>query len=110
MEYLRVMNKADLPEKQMVIVDVGSIEVLLANVGGVYLAIANKCTHSGGSLGSGTLEGTCVRCPRHGALFDLQTGRNVEGARIGFLKIKLRDEQCFPVKVEGDDILVGTER
>ncbi len=110
MEFIPVMNESELPPNQMKVVDVGSREVLLVNIYGQYHAIANKCTHMGGSLGSGKLEGTCVRCPRHGAAFDLLTGKAVEGAKIGFLKVKVKDEDCFPVKVEGGEILVGTEK
>ena len=110
MEFVRVASRTDLPSNKMALVKVGDQQILLANVDGTYFAIANKCTHAGGSLVNGTLEGTCVRCPRHGALFDLRTGRNMEPAKLGFLKIKLRDEDSFPVKVEGEVILVGTER
>ncbi len=110
MEYVRAATRADVPENRMKVVDIGKKEVLLVNVGGIYYAIANKCTHAGGSLANGTLEGTCVRCPRHGAMFDLQSGKSLEGAKVGFLKVKVRDEECFPVKLEGEEILVGTER
>ncbi len=110
MEYVRVATRMDVLENQMKVFDVGKKEILLVNSGGTYFAIANKCTHLGGSLGNGTLEGTCIRCPRHGALFDLQTGKNLEGTRVGFLKVKVKDEDVFPVKVEGEEILVGTER
>ncbi len=110
MEYVRVAAVADLHENRMRVVNVGKKEILLVNAGGAYFAIANKCPHMGGSLVNGTLEGTCVRCPRHGALFDLQTGKNLEGAKVGFLKLKTREVECFPVKVEGEAILVGTDR
>ena len=109
MAYERVANQAELPPTKMKIVVVNGKEILLANVYGMYYAIANKCTHSGGSLGQGSLDGTCVRCPNHGAMFDLRTGKAVEGAKIGFMKIKVKDETCYPVKIEGTDILVGFE-
>ncbi len=41
---------------------------------GSFGAIDNVCTHDGGVLGQGELEGSCVECPRHGARFDLRTG------------------------------------
>ena len=50
MEFVRVADKAELPPNKMIIVVVGGKEVLLANVDGSYFAIANKCTHAGGSL------------------------------------------------------------
>jgi len=107
MEYIRVADIADLPVNKMIMVVVGDKEVLLANVEGSYYAIANKCSHLGGSLVKGSLEGSIVTCPRHGARFDLKTGQAVADAKIGFLKMKVKDEVSYTVKVEGADILVG---
>ena len=107
MEYIRVGDKAELPANKMILVVVGGKEVLLANVDGSYYAIANKCTHLGGSLAKGVLEGSIVTCPRHGSRFDVKTGKNVRGAKIGFIKMNVRDEESYAVKVEGTDIMVG---
>ncbi|HTX57853.1 MAG TPA: non-heme iron oxygenase ferredoxin subunit [Candidatus Acidoferrales bacterium] len=49
-------------------------EILVCNVGGTFYAIDDVCTHDGGELDQGTLEGMCVVCPRHGATFDVRTG------------------------------------
>ncbi len=91
----------------MMIVAVGGKEVLLANVDGSYYAINNECTHAGGSLAQGVPEGNIVRCPRHGVRFDVKTGKAVGEAKIGFIKMKVKDEESCMVKVEGTDILVG---
>jgi 3-phenylpropionate/trans-cinnamate dioxygenase ferredoxin subunit len=107
MEYVRVADQAELPLNKMLMVVVHGKEVLLANVDGSYFAIANKCTHAGGSLVKGSLDGSVVTCPRHGSRFDLKTGKNVRGAKIGFIKINVKDETSYTVKVEGTDILVG---
>jgi len=107
MEYIRVADKADLPINKMIMVVVGGKEILLTNLDGSYYAIANKCTHAGGSLAKGSLTGSVVTCPRHGSQFDLKTGKNVRGAKIGFIKINVKDETSYMVKVEGTDILVG---
>ena len=80
--------------------------VLLANVGGTIYALDNKCPHMGGSLADGNLEGATLSCPRHGAKFDVRTGKNVGGAKLAFIKAKVGDAKMFPVKVEGKDILV----
>jgi len=89
------------------LVTAGSKEVQLANVGGSYYAIANKCTHLGGSLAKGALEGSIVTCPKHGAQFDVKTDQAVSEAKIAFVKMKVRDEVKYEVKVEGTDILIG---
>jgi 3-phenylpropionate/trans-cinnamate dioxygenase ferredoxin component len=110
MEFVRVANQAELPANTMKIVVMDGKEILLSNVGGIYHAITNRCTHAGGSLGEGILEGNTVRCPRHGARFDLRTGAAVGEAKIGFIKIKVSDETCYPVKVEAGEIYVGIEK
>ncbi len=108
MEYIRVADKAELPANKMILVVVAGKEVLLANVDGSYHAIANKCTHLGGSLSKGSLEGSIVTCPRHGARFDVKTGQAIGNARIGFIKMSVKDEVSYTVKVEGTDIFVGS--
>lgn len=107
MEYIRVADKADLPLNKMILVVVDGKDVLLANVDGSYYAIANKCTHLGGSLSKGSLKGGIVTCPRHGAQFDVKTGQSVADAKIGFIKMGVKDEVSYSVKVEGTDIFVG---
>jgi len=107
MEYVKVAHTTELPENKMMIIVVDGREVLLSNVEGSYYAIANKCTHLGGSLGKGTLEGSLVACPKHGAKFDVKTGQAVAEAKIGFMKMKVKDEESYLVKVEGTDILVA---
>jgi nitrite reductase/ring-hydroxylating ferredoxin subunit len=107
MEYIRVANQADCQPNKTMVVIVDGDEVLVANVDGSYYAIANKCTHAGGSLAHGILDGNIIQCPKHGARFDLTTGQAVGAAKIGFLKLKVKDEKCYTVKIEGTDILVG---
>jgi 3-phenylpropionate/trans-cinnamate dioxygenase ferredoxin subunit len=107
MEFVKVIDTSELAENKMVKVLAGGREILLANVEGSYYAIAHKCTHLGGPLSNGTLNGSIVTCPRHGAQFDVKTGKAVGNARIAFVKMQVKDEQSFPVKVEGTSVLVG---
>ena len=106
MGYVRVADTTEVPVNTMIIVVAGGKEILLSNVDGSYYAIANKCTHLGGSLGKGVLEGGIVTCPRHGAQFDVRTGSAVGEAKILFIKTEVKDEESYQVKVEGADILV----
>jgi 3-phenylpropionate/trans-cinnamate dioxygenase ferredoxin component len=106
MGFVKVADASELPPGAMKIVDVGGASVLLANVGGAWYAIANKCTHLGGSIGEGTLDGNVVSCPKHGARFDVTTGKAVGPAKIAFVKMTPKDEKTFPVRVDGDAIMV----
>jgi 3-phenylpropionate/trans-cinnamate dioxygenase ferredoxin subunit len=76
-----------------------SAEILLCNVEGKIYAIEDVCTHDGGPLDQGTLEGECVVCPRHGATFDVRTGDALTLPAVVPL-------MTFDVSVEGDDIFV----
>lgn len=107
MKYVRVAATGELSTNTMIIVSVSGKEVLVANVDGSYHAIANKCTHAGGSLGRGVLKGGIVTCPNHGARFNVKTGEAIGETKIGFGKIKADDEECYSIKVEGTDILLG---
>ena len=109
MEFVKVIDTAELPGNTMVKVLAGGKEILLANVDGSYYAIAHKCTHLGGPLSKGALDGGTVTCPRHGAQFDVKTGKAVGDAKVAFMKMKVKDVESFPVKVEGTDILVGLD-
>ena len=74
MGYVRVADTTEVPVNTMTTVVAGGKEILLSNVDGSFYAIANKCTHLGGSLGKGVFEGGIVTCPRHGAKFDVKNG------------------------------------
>ena len=107
MEFIKAIDASELPANTMMKVTVGGKEILLANVDGTFFAITNRCTHMGGNLSGGVLNGSLVTCPRHGAQFDVRTGKAVGNARIAFINMAVRDEESYPVKVEGTSILVG---
>ncbi|HMN43375.1 MAG TPA: non-heme iron oxygenase ferredoxin subunit [Povalibacter sp.] len=48
--------------------------VAVFNIHGTFYAIEDVCTHDGGELAGGALDGDVVICPRHGARFCLRTG------------------------------------
>jgi 3-phenylpropionate/trans-cinnamate dioxygenase ferredoxin subunit len=57
------------------IVEVNDHYIALFNVDNRYYAIEDRCTHDDGPLAEGELTGTVIECPRHGAQFDITTGR-----------------------------------
>jgi nitrite reductase/ring-hydroxylating ferredoxin subunit/uncharacterized membrane protein len=65
----------DFPEGELRRVDARGMPVLLVRRGGQLLAISNTCSHAGGPLDEGSLDGTVVTCPWHGSRFDVRTGR-----------------------------------
>ena len=83
--------------------------MLLTNIGGSLYAISDTCSHRGGTLSKGTLEDGIVTCPRHGSRFDVRTGKNMRGPKVLGIRGKTGDVSSYPVKVEGEDILIGVE-
>lgn len=73
--------------------------IALYNVRGKIYATRNECSHDGGSLTGGWMEGGCVVCPRHGAKFDVTNGRAMALPAIGGI-------ETYPVKVQDNDIYV----
>ena len=70
----RAVAATDLPAGTMRRVAIRGRDVLIANVGGTVLATDDTCTHEDASLSGGVLDGAIVRCPLHGATFDLRDG------------------------------------
>ena len=79
-------------------VELAGLGMLLCNVDGSVYAIEDVCTHDGGPLDQGELEGACVVCPRHGATFDVRSGDPTMPA--------VMPVATFPVDVRGDDVYV----
>ena len=97
--FVKVASTSEIPQGEMKKVEVASHEIFLANVGSKYYAIGNVCTHEGGPLDQGFLEGHEVECPWHGSRFDLKTG----AVKLG---PAWTPEPTYEVKVEGTSILI----
>lgn len=74
MSWRPVAPVAAIPAGDYAQVDVDGVLVAVFNVGGEFYAIDDICTHDGGGLAGGAVEGDVVICPRHGARFCLRTG------------------------------------
>lgn len=114
--YTAVAKMGALASGAMTAVNAGGKDVLLARVGDKYYAASNVCPHMGGRLSAGKLDGAIVTCPRHHSRFDLTDGHNMRwtdwtGAKLYFAKILRppRALKTYPVKVEGDNIMVKVE-
>ena len=73
-DFVKAAESKDIVPSSMKAVDVAGEKVCIVNIEGNYYAIGNVCTHVGGPLDEGTLEGYEVECPWHGSKFDVRTG------------------------------------
>ncbi|MCB1167895.1 MAG: non-heme iron oxygenase ferredoxin subunit [Leptospiraceae bacterium] len=76
--------------------------VALTRLNGKICAFENTCTHDGGSLEGGHLEGKEVVCPRHGARFDVETGAATRMPATESIEV-------YPVSIEGGEVLVDLD-
>src|SRR5205809_5123190 len=74
-EWVDVAPADELTPGSWQTVDVDDAQIAVFNVDGEYYAIEDVCTHDGGILTGGTVEGAEVVCPRHGARFSIITGK-----------------------------------
>jgi 3-phenylpropionate/trans-cinnamate dioxygenase ferredoxin subunit len=80
-------------------VSVDGVDVLVCNVEGSFYAIEDVCTHDGAPLDGGELTGCRVICPRHGAAFDVTTGKALTLPAISPLP-------TYDVRIDGDEIFL----
>ena len=97
--YTTVASLKDLKTSKLLCVKLQGLRIALAYVDGKVFAIDDMCSHEDASLAKGSLHGECVKCPLHGSRFDLNTGQALDEPAEDPVK-------TYPVKIEGDDILV----
>src|SRR5215213_5299477 len=101
-DFVKVANTKDIQPSQMKEVEVNGENICVVNVEGKYYAIGSICTHEGGPLADGTLEGYEVECPWHNSKFDVRTGEVVSPPAS-------EPEPAYEVKVDGNSILIKTQ-
>ncbi|MFO1318907.1 MAG: non-heme iron oxygenase ferredoxin subunit [Burkholderiales bacterium] len=93
MQWTLVCSLADLPAGTHRVVDVDGTLIVVANVDGELCAIEDVCTHDGGQLTGGCIDGGEIICPRHGARFSLRTGDALTAPAY-------EPTAAFPVRIE----------
>ncbi len=85
------------------LVDADGTQIAVFNLGGEFFAIEDVCTHDGGELLSGRVEGDQVICPRHGARFCIRTGAALTPPAY-------EPAPRFPVRVQAGVVQVRDDR
>ena len=110
MALVSVAKVGDVGEGSMIPVEVQGKKMLVARVDGSFHAIDAVCSHMGGDLAKGRLSQGIVKCPRHGAEYDVRTGKLVKDVGGMAKAINLgrgaTGQAVFKVVVEGDDVKI----
>ncbi|RKH84749.1 non-heme iron oxygenase ferredoxin subunit [Corallococcus praedator] len=77
--FVAVLDLASDPlvSGERIVLEVQNHWVAIFNISDNYYAIEDVCTHDGGPLADGELDGVEIACPRHGARFDVKTGKHL---------------------------------
>ena len=98
--FIKVAETSEIPAGRVKVVAVGGRRIALCNVGGEFFAIDDLCSHDGGPLDQGELQGDVIECPRHGARFSVRTGKVLALPAVKPLN-------TYPLRLEGSEIQVA---
>jgi|SRR6185503_11615431 len=98
-EFVKVATIDEVPPGRARLIEVNGNEIAVFNLDGAIHAIDNSCTHVGGPLCEGEINGSDVTCPWHGAVFDITTGRAVGPPAFEAVN-------RYEVRIEGSDVLI----
>jgi 3-phenylpropionate/trans-cinnamate dioxygenase ferredoxin subunit len=99
-EYVTVGKTSDVAPGTVRVIDMDGQAVAVANIDGQFYAFADVCTHDGGPVAEGELDGCVIECPRHGAHFDITTGKVLSMPAVVDLPV-------YGLRIEGDEIKIS---
>ncbi len=99
-EYVEVITASELPNGERLFVEIADRPLVIFNIAGQFFSIGDVCSHDDGPVGEGDISGYNITCPRHGAEFDIRTGKVVQMPAVV-------DIPAYPVRVVDGMIQVG---
>ena len=100
LEWITVATTDDLPNGTRRILEIDGEPVAVFNIAGTYYAIADVCSHDDGPVAEGELDGFEIECPRHGARFDVRSGKVLTFPAIV-------DIPSYQVRLEGNEVQIA---
>jgi 3-phenylpropionate/trans-cinnamate dioxygenase ferredoxin subunit len=99
-KYFSIAKTSDLQDGERLFFEILGHPIVLFFVDGSYLATGDLCSHDEGPIGDGILDGEVIICPRHGARFDIHTGKALSMPAVTEIPV-------YPVRISQDKIEVG---
>jgi len=103
LEYIEIVPTDQIPEGERLFVELGGKSIVLFNLAGKLFAIGDVCSHDNGPVGDGEIEENEIICPRHGARFDIRTGKATSLPAIV-------DIPAYPVRVVDGMVEIGVPK
>ena len=100
LKFYQIADLSELGNGEKLYVEIGDMELVVFNIAGEVFAIGDVCSHDGAPLGEGEIEELEVVCPRHGARFDIRSGKATELPAV-------EDIPAYPVRMINNQIEVG---
>lgn len=100
LEYVEIAPADQLTDGERLFVELGGKSIVLFNLAGKLFAIGDVCSHDNGPVGDGEIEENEIICPRHGARFDIRTGKATSLPA-------LVDIPAYPVRVVEGMVQIG---
>ncbi len=103
MEWKTVCDPSEVEAGKSKEFEISGKKILVSNIDGRFYAIDALCSHMGGDLGKGKIEGNDVICPKHHAKFDVTTGKvdkNINGFVKAITRKDAKDLSSYEVKEE----------
>jgi 3-phenylpropionate/trans-cinnamate dioxygenase ferredoxin subunit len=99
-QFHKAANLGDVPEGQARVFEIAGRRLAVCKVDDELFAIDDICTHDGGPLGEGELDDHQIECPRHGARFDIRTGKALCLPAVVGVK-------SYPIEVRNNEIWIA---
>jgi len=100
LEYVAVGSVEEIKTGERLFIEIDGKPIVILNINGQFYAIADVCSHDDGPVGEGEVEGYDIICPRHGARFDVRTGRVL--ALPAFVDIP-----AYPIRLVNNQVEIG---
>jgi 3-phenylpropionate/trans-cinnamate dioxygenase ferredoxin component len=103
LEYIEIAPTDQLRDGERLFVELGGKSIVLFNLAGKLFAIGDVCSHDNGPVGDGEIEENEIICPRHGARFDIRTGKATSLPAIV-------DIPAYPIRVVDGMVEIGVPK
>jgi 3-phenylpropionate/trans-cinnamate dioxygenase ferredoxin subunit len=99
-EFLEIAPADQLPDGERMFIEVEGKSIVIFNLAGTLFAIGDICSHDNGPVGDGEIEENEIICPRHGARFDIRSGKATSLPAVV-------DIPAYPVRVVEGIVEIG---